>query len=309
VQAETPRFSVSDESHAVTIKLDSGRLLLSLSDFDERPLQLFVNTPQGRVTLTTAGEYAVIVTNDATQVTTFAGEAVVSAVVEEGVRDVVYLTGDQRAEIPTGHSPRGPLSTDRNLISNSDFSDGKNGWTFFAWQKEDAMQSNGETAVSYIFGEPRLHIIRDGVGHADLRIRQTIQQDVSDLAALQFSLTFRILGQDLQVCGVLGSECPLFVRINYIDTNGISQTWQQGFYGSGEIIPGETPDACIRCDVVQFTHENAPLNQDTFYETDLYTEIARQGALLPQYIESIELVSSGHSFNVEVIDINLLALE
>ncbi|MCP5094569.1 MAG: hypothetical protein GY943_03330, partial [Chloroflexi bacterium] len=47
VQAETPRFSVSDESHAVTIKLDSGRLLLSLSDFDERPLQLFVNTPQG----------------------------------------------------------------------------------------------------------------------------------------------------------------------------------------------------------------------------------------------------------------------
>ncbi len=61
---ETPRFSVSDESHAVTIKLDSGRLLLSLSDFDERPLQLFVNTPQGRVTLTTAGEYSVIVTNE-----------------------------------------------------------------------------------------------------------------------------------------------------------------------------------------------------------------------------------------------------
>jgi hypothetical protein len=309
VQAETPRFSISDESHAVTIKLDSGRLLLSLSEFDERPLNLFINTPQGQITFNRTGEYSVIVTNEATQVTVSEGEAVVSAVVEEGVRDVVYLQNNQRAEIPTGQSPRGPLTTDRNLILNSDFSAGKNGWTFFAWNIEQADQPRGETAVSFIFGEPRLQIIREGIGHADLRIRQSIQQDVSDLAALQFSLTFRILGQSLQVCGVVGSECPLFVRINYIDTNGFSKTWQQGFYGSGEINPSETPDACIRCDVVQFIHGKAPLNQDAFFETDLYAEIARQGFLPPRYIESIELVASGHSFNVEIVDINLIAIE
>ena len=309
VQADSPQFSVSDQAHEAIIKLEQGRLLLSLSQFEERPFQLIINTPQGRITFDQVGQYVVIVTNDATQVIVQEGTATVSAVIEEGVRDVVHLVTDQRAEIPTGLQPRGPLNTSRNLIINSDFSDGKAGWTFFAWQIQDANQPKGETAVTYIFGEPRLHIIREGSGHADLRMRQTIQRDVTDIEALKLSLTFRILGQSLDVCGGVGSECPLFVRINYIDTGNVSQTWQQGFYATGEPVPEDRPDGCIACAVVQNIHEQVTLAQDTFYEVDFAAEVARQSALPPRFIESIELVTSGHSFNVEVVDVNLLLEE
>ncbi len=309
VEADSPQFSVSEQLHEAIIKLESGRLLISLSQFEERPFQLIINTPQGRIAFAHAGQYIVIVDNESTEVIVQEGMATVSAVVEVGVRDVVYLEADQRAEIPTGLQPRGPLNTSRNLITNSDFSKGKSGWTFFAWQIQEADQPKGETAVTYIFGEPRLHIIRDGSGHADLRIRQNIQRDVTDIDVLELSLTFRILGQSLQVCGIVGSECPLFVRINYVDANGITQTWQQGFFASGEIIENSTPDGCISCAVIQSSHQRVTVAQDTFYEVDFAAEIARQGALPPRFIESIELVTSGHGFNLEIVDVNLLLEE
>jgi hypothetical protein len=237
------------------------------------------------------------------------GRATVSAVVEEGIRDVLDLIADQRGEIPTGAGPQGPLQTDRTLLVNGDFSEGKNGWTFFAWKIDQVNQTKGTTAVTYTFGEPRLHIIREGEGHADVRFRQAVQQDVTDLQELKIALTFRILGQSLAVCGTVGSECPLFIRINYVDTGGITQTWQQGFYATGEISENTTPDVCMHCAVVQNIHQHVPLGQDYFYEVDFPTELARQGNLPPRLIESVEVVSSGHAFNVEVVNIDLLAVD
>ncbi len=309
VEADAPLFSVSDRAHQATIKLENGRLRLSLSQFEERPFQLIIDTPQGRATFNEAGQYIINVTNESTEVVVQEGAATVSAVVEERIRDVVHLETDQRAEIPTGLRPRGPLNTARNLIRNPDFSNGKTGWTFFAWQIQEADQPKGTTAVTYIFGEPRLRIIREGIGHADLRMRQPIQRDVTDIDLLQLSMTFRILDHSLDVCGVVGSECPLFVRINYVDSGGISQTWQQGFYTKSEIAPNSRPDACISCAVVQSTHQPITAAQDYFYEVDFAAELARQGALPPQRIESIELVASGHSFNVEIVNVSLLLKE
>ena len=98
-------------------------------------------------------------------------------------------------------------------------------------------------------------------------MRQVIDQDVADYQALRLQLTFRILSQSLGVCGVQGSECPLFLRINYTDENGIRRTWQHGFYATGEISPN-TPDACISCAVIQDTHDLVPLNVVHFDETN-----------------------------------------
>ncbi|NJN55477.1 MAG: hypothetical protein HC804_12420 [Anaerolineae bacterium] len=178
------------------------------------------------------------------------------------------------------------------------------------WIVDLAAQPEGQVRTLDVGGEPRLSIVRQGVGHAEVSLRQAINQDVSELTSLRLLLTFRVLGETLGVCGVKGSECPLFVRVNYVEEGGGSSTWQQGFYATGEVDPTVTPDICTTCAMVQGPHIRVPMQQDYFFEiADFREELARHGRLPPRYIESITLVFSGHAFEVEVADVALLAEE
>jgi len=62
--------------------------------------------------------------------------------------------------------------------------------------------------------------------------------------------------------------------------------------------------------MVQDPHIRAPLQQNYFYEIeDFRDELGRHGRLPPRFIESISLVFSGHTFEVEVGDIAILVEE
>jgi hypothetical protein len=99
------------------------------------------------------------------------------------------------------------------------------------------------------------------------------------------------------------------VRVNYVDGGGFSNTWQHGFYAFGE-PNDDRPDGCVFCDMVQDTHERVKqIGQEYFYDVDLGQEIARQGRFPPRFIESIILVSAGHSFEIEVVEVALLAAD
>lgn len=306
LEAAKPRFRVSDKLNEMRLRLDNGRIRLTLPEIGERPSVIYIVTPQGQVTLAEPGTYALIVTNEETQVTVQEGQAQVTA--SDG-QETLPLGSRERALIPTGSGPVGPLPPERNLVKNGDFSDGMSYWTEFPWQVERADQPEGQVRILDSGGESRLNIVRQGIGHADVLIRQSVNQDVSELKSLRLLLTFRILGQSLDVCGVEGSECPLFVRINFVNEDGFSRTWQQGFYAVGEVVADQTPDGCIRCDMIQAPHLRVPLQQDFFFDVDLGEEVARQGRIPPSFIESVVLVASGHSFEVEVVDVSLLAEE
>jgi hypothetical protein len=220
------------------------------------------------------------------------------------------LQPESRARIPTGGPPEGPLGKERNLIHNGDFAQSREQWILNPWIVERAAQPEGQVRTLDVGGKPRLNITRQGIGHAEVSLRQVINQDVSELSSLRLLLTFRILNETLGVCGVKGSECPLFVRVNYVDEAGASNTWQQGFYATGEVDPNLTPDSCTTCAMVQGPHIRVPLQQDYFFEiADFREELARHGRLPPRLIESISLVFSGHGFEVEVADVALLAEE
>ncbi|GJM42097.1 MAG: hypothetical protein DHS20C20_23790 [Ardenticatenaceae bacterium] len=304
--ADTPRFGVSDKENSLSFRLDNGRIRLTVPDFGERPSQLIIATPQSDITIQMPGQYTIIVNNDETQVTVQSGQVVVTAV--DGSNGLT-LVENQRAVVPTGASPRGPLETERNLLVNGDFSQELNRWTVFPWSVERADQPAGQVRILDAGDVPRLNIIRGGEGHADVLVRQSVNHDVAEIESLRLLVTFRIINQSLQVCGIAGSECPLFVRVNYVDGSGFSNTWQQGFYAFGDPILDGQPDGCDHCAMVQDTHEHAPLGQEYFYDVDLGEEIARQGRVPPQFIESIILVSSGHNFEVEVVDVALLAAD
>lgn len=301
---DAPRFGVSSDDRRLHFSLLSGRLRLAVPDLNDRGLSIRLAAPRGEVTIDKAGQYSFEVTNAAAQIAVLEGQAEVNV-----GDDMLSLTSDQRAVIPNQGAMVGPVDTERNLIRNGSFNQFLDDWTLFTWRLELADQPKGSTDVRSTGGEPALHIVRNGEGHADVKLSQSIDQDVTDYASLRLLLTFRISAQSLAVCGSLGSECPLFLSLDYVDDNGIGHTWQHGFYGVGQVLGGSAPEACVSCDVVQSSHQFVQLGRVYFYESDLRADLARQGFLPPRVIESVTLVASGHSFEVDVVDIALMAKE
>lgn len=302
-EAAAPRFRMSDHPNQVNIDLQAGRIRLDVPPFGARPLEIMVTTPQGgSVSIVEPGRYMLEVSNDTTQVhAQGTGEVTVTAQGQS-----LTLDPGQRAEVAIGSPPSGPLDPARDLLRNGDFSEGLDNWALFSWQVELPDQPKGETTVQPDGGDPVLRFARQGVGHADVRLTQTVNQDVSDYESLRLVATLRIIDHSLGVCGVQGSECPLFLIVNYIDETGVSRVWQHGFFANGTVDDNATPGACISCAVVQRPHDRVPLNQLYFYDVDLIQQMASQGVLPPRYIESLTIVGSGHSFTTEVSDVALI---
>jgi hypothetical protein len=307
-QADAPRFEWwSRAGHRLDLELQSGRVRVVVPEFMDRPLTLQFTTPQGAlVTIEEPGQYSLEVNDDITQVTVLgSGRALV-----EGNGQTVMLLPGQRTELAAGGLPSGPLDPARNLVSNGDFSRGLRDWVTYAWFIDLAGQAEGTTEVRPIDGDQTLRFTRDGIGHADVQISQTINQDVFGSSSLQLQLTLNLVRHSLGVCGNVGSECPLFVRVEYIDEGGINRTWQHGFYAEGVVDANSTPDACTSCALIQqVPHERVPLNQLYYYEVELIEELARQGFLPPRFIQRITLIASGHTFETEVSDVGLIVEE
>lgn len=301
-EANAPRFGLSRQPNEMAMDLQSGRIRLDVPSGQDRAMEISLVTPHSLVAINEPGRYTVDVTNDATQVTVQErGIASISANEEQ-----LLLLPGQRAEVPNGSGPLGPLDPARNLIQNGDFGDGLDKWSLFSWQVEREDQPKGTTEVVDEFGNPTLRFAREGIGHADVRVTQSVNTDVSDLGDLRLLLTLNIVEHSLDVCGVQGSECPLFVIVNYVDESGVSRVWQHGFFATGTVDDNLTPGACVSCAVVQQAHDRVPAGQLYFYEVNLTEELARQGLLPPRYVDSISLVGSGHSFISEVADVSLI---
>jgi hypothetical protein len=154
-----------------------------------------------------------------------------------------------------------------------------------------------------------LKFARVGVGHADAGLRQVVEQDITDYESLQVLLWFQVIDQSLEVCGQQGSECPLILRIDYVDVNGVTQVWQQGFYAIGTISSNATPDICVSCAPPLNEHIRIPFNQLVFYESQNLLEQLGQQNILPRQIKNVTLVASGHTFDVELVELALMARE
>jgi len=304
-RATAPRFEMSEGQYELGLALQEGILRLTLPPRDGRPLAVRVSVPQeGEVVLRDAGQYTVDAGNGETWVTVLEGEAAAHAAGEH-----LTLRANQGAVLAGQQPPVGPLSSERDLVNNGDFSEGLAGWDTLAWEVERADQSAGTTGVVELDGENVLRLHRVGVGHADTTVRQPINQDVVDFAALELYVTMRIMAQSLGVCGIQGSECPLFVRIVYEDVYGVEQTWQQGFYAIGNVVPDATPDVCKYCAGPVNSHQRIAVGRLHSYESGNLVEKLAQQNIRPRVIKSLELEASGHTFETQVFDVALVAKE
>jgi hypothetical protein len=302
-QSATPRFGSSSAGNALDFDLLAGRVLLNVPEDPVRPLRLTVKTPQGEALITEPGQYSIIAANSASEVTVLQGQLQLLSDAQE-----LSLGRDQRAVMSGQGAIEGPLTAERNLVANGEFSNGLDTWLPLSPNTEIGDQPDAEVAVEPGGLEPALTFKRLGIGHADAGLRQVIGQDVTDFESLKLLLSLRVSEQSLGVCGQQGSECPVIIRIEYADVNGVDQVWQQGFYAIGDVGP-DTPDVCVACPPPLNEHQRVPFGQVAFYESDNLLEKLGQLDILPAQIKSITVIGSGHSFNSEIFDISLIAVE
>ncbi len=298
-EATTPRYEVNTLPDEVSLELKHGRMRVTLPQ-EKEPITYLLDVPQGQIELFGPGQFAVVASEEETQVSVFEG---VAKLTSSG--SVLDLSRSERAILMEGVAPDGPYATSRNLITNGSFNAGLDHWIAQDWLIELADQPTGETKNETFTGDNSIRFIRNGVGAAETAIRQTIDEDVTDFELLELVMTLRIHGQTLWVCGTVGSECPLMVRLEYEDELGIVRTWEQGFFADGNVSES-SPDSCQTCVLPSSRHQRVQPGRVIAEEIDLNE--ALQG-FPPSQIRSISVSSAGHAFDAEVFDIALNARE
>lgn len=314
-RATAPRFGVSDLAPRVRLELRQGSVRLSLpragvEDSDvEGGVSVEVVTDDGSVRIEEPGYYRVEKRGGVTEVSVLSGAAEIIPLNNEST---LRLNSGQRASMTAGDSPIGPESAERNLIVNGTFNDGLADWTNFVWTYEEGVENNGETLEINDRGESAVRFRRQGVGHADTRIRQTVNRNVLAFSVLEVSVSLRIWNQSLPVCGFQATECPLIIKINYEDELGRAVAWQQGIYAT-EPNAGEEnnfPLDCTQCGIplgINKHWRTSQFGEVLVYESVNLAEQLSQEGFRPAFINNIEIISQGHAFEVDVIEISLLA--
>lgn len=292
--ARSPRFAASRLPHQVALEVRAGRVRVNVSNDDGRGTVVDVETPHGAAAFI-EGSYEVKVNTTTTEIIARYGQATV--VNEAGFS--VSLGTEERAIISSEHIS-GPRTAARNLVANGDFQlPLDRGWTSYSTQTDpeqplptaDIITDEGRQVISF-------H--REGTNHAEVGIRQEINYDVRDFAALQLHLAVRVIFEDILGyggCGYLSSECPIIIRLSYEDVYGTDGEWYKGFY-TGE----PSPDWLL----YPWAEQIPAGSWQTYDSANLMEELADAP---PAFIKSLTIYASGHSFHAMLTEVEVLAQE
>ncbi|MCX7855531.1 MAG: hypothetical protein N2556_06115 [Anaerolineae bacterium] len=282
--ARSPRFALSSLPHRVGLQVESGRVRIAVSPAAGRETTAQLHTPHLTAVLT-AGSYEARVYGSLTEFIVREGHAEVTSA--EG--HSVSLTDAQRTIAQVGPTPLETLPAARNLLVNGDFRQPLEvGWETYTIEA-------GTVQTTTVAGRPAARFFREGIGHAEVGIRQVLNYDVRDFTSLILHLSVMVQGQSLPGCGSAGSECPIIVRIDYQDIYGGDRTWFHGFYS--------VPKAAN--DYLYWWSDQIPLQTWASYDS----ENLMQSDAPPALIKSVTIYASGHSFDALVTEVELLAQE
>ena len=305
-RAASPRYSLSPQPHRIVLRLASGRVRVFVGVDVARQVQIEIVSEPGALTvLEQPGTNATVEGNfTETMVTVREGTA---AITSGG--STISLNKDERAAVTAGQPPRGPLPAELNLIANSDFGTPLDGdWQVDKRDPVDANESPGDVEVVTLGGRRTLRLTRAGSNWGQVGVVQLLDRDVLGYASLRLHLELQLAFQDLWNCGLYGTECPMMVKITYVDVYGTSQEWLQGFYYNFDANPQHGLTYCVTCSV-RFEHIAWPFAKWQIYDSDNLLQIFAANGAPAARIKSISLYASGHSFTSLTTDIQLLAAE
>jgi len=301
--AQSPRFTASRLPHQVALEMEAGRVRISVSGDDGRSTTVEVHTPHG-TTMLVEGTYWINVNATMTEITVRDGYANVNSDTEQSIS----LGPAERAIIRDGQI-FGPLSAARNLVANSDFAAPLDeSWVSYSKDVQFEGEPGGKVEKAEVEGRPVIVIERQGEGHAETGITQQINVDIRDFSSLQLHLLLYIEDHNVPVCGSLGSECPVMVRIDYEDADGADQQWLQGFYSLPDASTPGNPLFCVTCNI-RNDHIQAPEDTWYSYDSENLIPLLSQDGKTPILINSITVNASGHTYKALIAEIELIGQE
>jgi ABC-2 type transport system permease protein len=193
----------------------------------------------------------------------------------------------------------------RNLVTNGAFAEPlEPAWTV-GTEVEVADEAHGQVRSTDDGGKVVADFSRSGLKSSATWITQQIDQDVSDQKWLQVRAVLRVEWHDLNVCGVKGSECPLWIKLVYEDENGAQHEWMQGFFALQ--ATSEMPSFCTTCEIDESHIQVKPYEWFMYDSPNLVEYLPSRGAGSVRHIRSITLVAAGHSYETHVAELALIA--
>ncbi len=171
-------------------------------------------------------------------------------------------------------TPRGDYSTEI-----------RDGRTSLRLLRSDDADSHGETRCIKWFGQAG--------------------QNIESYDYLALRAEFLINYQSVNTCGIEGSECPLTLRLDYIDTAGVPRRWFYGFY----YFVDAQQSYPVRCNDVTCTQDHQRVNEKSWYSFDsgnLFSLFTQNQLPLPSAIINVQFYASGHQYDVYVSEVALV---
>lgn len=301
--AQTPRFAVSELPNDVRLTLNRVSNMKVSVTANSRLTQLQAQTPHGVIDMD-EGAFTFVVSSAQTDFSVNSGQASIPDPVSG---DNLGLTTLQRIQITA--AGLGDL-----FIGERDILRGRNGsfdqplednWTIYT-DRAFSEEANGTVRQTQI-GEGLNHILfsRVGLSHAVTGITQQIDQDIRGVTSLRVRTRVRVDTQTLPGCGSLGTECPIMIRLEYVEQEtGAVREWLQGFYAISD--PNEDEVFCQPCAWKAQHEQVAGLGVWYDYESPDLLPLIRAQGIEPVAIHLIEIYASGHTYGSAIDDIAIL---
>ena len=293
---EAPRFELSDRPNRAVLNLRAGLVRVGVALPGERRTDFQVNTPHTTVSLA-EGSFRIEVTNETTQITVVRGQASLGSassteVLLQGTRTRIGLTGIPAESLPAAE----------NLIENGDFQEPL-GTTWLT----------STVVLTSTVQPPYVEIVDDGGrqaarlvqmsvqdgDHTEVAIEQRLNQDVRDFDRLEISADIKLDHQSLSGGGLLSSEFPIILRLDYKDLWGSDKFWTHGFYYHNKANYPVALDPWGRP-----AGEQVP--QGVWYPYESGNLLDLLGENKPARITGLTIYASGWKFDSRVSEVHLI---
>ncbi|MFN8373509.1 MAG: hypothetical protein U0694_11630 [Anaerolineae bacterium] len=310
LDAQRPRFDWSIGQYSIDLGGFSGKLDVFVAEHLGREFRFTLRTESGaHIYLAGSGHYSIETT-----------DSVVRVINRDGIAALVSPIEPQNGQsIPAGQQgliydstavTLAPAYVD--LLRNSSFEETRDNPNIPAvWECNSSADEpppgffRSETVDERLV----LRLIRadNAHSHGQTGCSQGFDPASSGVTVTQYDqlflrANFQVNSQSLNICGIRGSECPLMLRMDYVDINGTPRNWFHGFYAyidRSSTVP-------TRCESCALEHERVTMGTWYTYVSDnLFTSFPPDQR--PAAILSVQFYASGHQYDVYVTELSLLA--
>lgn len=306
--AVVPRFpSMNSNPNLIVLRVSNGRLRITTSLSPERTTLVRIVSASGALG-------TVEVSQPGSSVSVEVGAARIRTTVREGgammlgANGQLPLTSDESGEIRADGRIDGPTKNEQNLVVNGDFAlPLVNTWSISAPTPGSGDRPAEVRLTTSSSGLPAVRFLGRSYDYNEARIVQDLNINVRDFTSMRLQVDVLIHSQDLFNCGDKGTECPIMLRMIYLDADGNQQQWIQGFYVLYSPTVGKT--YCADCALPRPEHEQLRPGEWTNWQSPELLGFLRSVNRPMSVLLRLEVAASGHNFDSEISQIQLLATE